>query len=159
MESDCELWKEYLQNRDKILSILSRLKFADEDINNLAGLHKNVQKITHALNDINNQSSELELHNEKSNEIIKRADNKSKDKFKKEMKDLNDEWKNTINDLEKRRDTLNNLAQNWERLETQIQNFESFLTKANEKVKLLDVAVRSKSQEDEARNTLTVSSL
>jgi hypothetical protein len=37
---------------DKVKSLLARTQFSDEPVTSLAGLHFNIQKITHALNDI-----------------------------------------------------------------------------------------------------------
>ncbi|KAF7272974.1 hypothetical protein GWI33_014281 [Rhynchophorus ferrugineus] len=52
LEQDAELWKEYLQSLDKVKAIVARTKFVDEVVSNLAGLQFNIQKIAHALNDI-----------------------------------------------------------------------------------------------------------
>lgn len=52
LEQDAELWKEYLQILDKVKSVVARTKFVDEPVSTLAGLQFNIQKISHALNDI-----------------------------------------------------------------------------------------------------------
>lgn len=52
LEQDAEMWKDYCQNLDKVKSVLARSQFTDEPVTTLAGLHFNIQKITHALNDI-----------------------------------------------------------------------------------------------------------
>lgn len=52
LEQDAEMWKDYCQTLDKVRSVLARTKFTDEPVSTLAGLHFNIQKITHALNDI-----------------------------------------------------------------------------------------------------------
>lgn len=52
LEQDAELWKDYLQMLDKVKAVIARTRFTDEPVSTLAGLHFNIQKITHALNDI-----------------------------------------------------------------------------------------------------------
>jgi nesprin-1 len=52
LEQDATIWREYLALRERVLSVLGRTRFTDEPVTNLAGLHFNIQKITHALNDI-----------------------------------------------------------------------------------------------------------
>lgn len=52
LEQDAEIWKDYCQTLDKVKAVISRTKFTDEPVSTLAGLHFNIQKITHALNDI-----------------------------------------------------------------------------------------------------------
>lgn len=52
LEQDAEMWKDYCQTLDKVKSVLARTQFTDEPVSTLAGLHFNIQKITHALNDI-----------------------------------------------------------------------------------------------------------
>lgn len=157
LEQDCEIWSDFIQNRDKVNSILSRTKFVDDKVDSLQGLHVNIQKITHSLNDINNQTPELELLNEKANEIIRKSDGKNKDKYKNQLKQINDEWQKLVTGLETRRETLSNLAQHWEQFETQLQKLEKNLIKTEEKVKMTDMVIRSKTQEDDTRNNLTVS--
>jgi nesprin-1 len=52
LEQDVEIWRDYCQTVDKVKSLLARTQFSDEPVTSLAGLHFNIQKITHALNDI-----------------------------------------------------------------------------------------------------------
>lgn len=51
-EQDLDIWKEYRQMLEKIKNILARIQLKDEPVSNLAGLHFNLQKIAHALNDL-----------------------------------------------------------------------------------------------------------
>lgn len=133
-----------------------RAQFVEGQIDNLHELHFNIQKLTHVLNDISSSAPELDLFNEKANEIVKKTDKKGQEKFKEDSKKINKEWQDLVNGLETGRETLNNVAQHWEKLESQMQTVESNLNKAEEKVKLVDM-VGSKSPEDEAKQTLTVS--
>lgn len=52
LEQDAEMWKDYCQTVDRVKGVIARSQFSDEPVTTLAGLHFNVQKITHALNDI-----------------------------------------------------------------------------------------------------------
>lgn len=52
LEQNADIWKDYCQILDKIKAVIARTKFVDEPVSTLAGLHFNIQKITHALNDI-----------------------------------------------------------------------------------------------------------
>lgn len=52
LDQDAETWRDYCQMCEKILAIIDRIKYIDEPVSNLAGLHFNTQKLTHALNDI-----------------------------------------------------------------------------------------------------------
>lgn len=52
LEQDAEMWKDYCQTLDKVKAVIARTKFTDEPVSTLAGLHFNIQKISHALNDI-----------------------------------------------------------------------------------------------------------
>lgn len=122
----------------------------------MAGLHFNIQKLTHALNDINNQQSELDLLTEKSNELEKQADPESKTQLQENIKEINDEWRGLVNSLETRRETLSVLAQHWEQFEAQLQLLENNVCRIEEKAKLVDMVIRSKPQLEETRNNLQV---
>lgn len=53
LERDAAAWKEYAQMGDRVRSVLARATFdAGEPVKDLAGLQFSVQKITHALNDL-----------------------------------------------------------------------------------------------------------
>lgn len=52
LEQSADMWKHYCQAVDKVESVIARSRFVDEPVSTLAGLHFNVQKISHALNDI-----------------------------------------------------------------------------------------------------------
>lgn len=62
LEKDLDNWREYRQLCDKVKTILSRIQVFDEPVTNLAGLHFNKQKITHALNDIQVSFSAIYLN-------------------------------------------------------------------------------------------------
>lgn len=52
LEQDAEIYKDYCQSLDKVKSVIARTKFTDEPVSTLAGLHFNIQKLTHALSDV-----------------------------------------------------------------------------------------------------------
>jgi len=52
LEQGAEMWKEYTQSLERVRAVISRTRFTDEPVTTLAGLQFNIQKITHALNDI-----------------------------------------------------------------------------------------------------------
>nr|XP_022915902.1 nesprin-1 isoform X7 [Onthophagus taurus] len=144
LEQDAEIWKEYCQMLDKVKSVISRTKFVDEPVCTLAGLHFNTQKISHALNDVQNQQGELDLLLERVNELIKRADKINKQNIGLQSSAVSNEWYSLISDLESRRDTLTKLAQVWETFEGRFQHFEGLLVGLEEKSKHIDLIIRSK---------------
>ncbi|XP_064211053.1 muscle-specific protein 300 kDa isoform X18 [Tribolium castaneum] len=144
LEQDAEIWKDYCQTLDKVKAVIARTKFTDEPVTTLAGLHFNIQKISHALNDIQNQQLELDLLLERSNEIIKHADDRNKLKTQEQTSQVSDEWTSLVSNLENRRGTLTKLAQVWETFEGRWQHFESLLSGVEERAKHVDNVVRSK---------------
>ncbi|XP_074030429.1 muscle-specific protein 300 kDa isoform X10 [Leptinotarsa decemlineata] len=154
MEQDAEIWKDYCQTLDKVKAVLSRTKFTDEPVSTLAGLHFNIQKISHALNDIQNQQLELDLLLERVNEITKQADQRNKQNIQGQSAKVAEEWTSLVSDLESRRDTLTSLAQVWETFEGRWQNFESLLTGIEEKAKHVDCVVRNKEHVVSTRKTI-----
>lgn len=53
LELDADAWKEYGQMHARVANVVKRVKFdEDESVSNLAGLHFAMQKIGHALNDV-----------------------------------------------------------------------------------------------------------
>ncbi|KAF5308512.1 hypothetical protein FQR65_LT06177 [Abscondita terminalis] len=144
MEQNAEIWKDYCQTLDKVKTVIGRTHFVDEPVSTLAGLHFNVQKITHALNDIQNQQFELDLLLERVNEITSQADQKNKERTEQQSSEVAEEWATLVSDLENRRDTISKLSLIWETFEGRWQNFESLLTGIEEKLKHTDTIVRNK---------------
>lgn len=52
LEQDAEMWKDFCNALEKVKAVIARTRFTDEPVSTLAGLHFNIQKISHALNDI-----------------------------------------------------------------------------------------------------------
>ncbi|XP_072386756.1 muscle-specific protein 300 kDa isoform X12 [Diabrotica undecimpunctata] len=144
LEQDAEIWKDYCNTLEKVKAVISRTQFTDEPVSTLAGLHFNIQKISHALNDIHNQQLELDLLHERVNEIIQQADQKNRLNIQSQSDKVTEEWTSLVSGLENRRDTLTALSQMWEVFEGRLQNFESLLSTVAEKAKHLDYVVRNK---------------
>lgn len=52
LEQGAETWRDYTQTLERVRAMIARSRFTDEPVTTLAGLQFNIQKITHALNDI-----------------------------------------------------------------------------------------------------------
>ncbi|KAF3420921.1 hypothetical protein E2986_09204 [Frieseomelitta varia] len=144
LEQGAETWRDYTQTLERVRAVIARSRFTDEPVTTLAGLQFNIQKITHALNDIQNQQFELDLLNERSREVLRLADNNNKTTIEAQISEISTEWKELISGLEGRRDALEALSKHWEDLEAQWSAIETRVNAIEEKSKLLDTVVRSK---------------
>lgn len=52
LEREAERWREYQQSIDRVKATIERTKFSDEPVQNLAGLHFNIQKLSHAIGNV-----------------------------------------------------------------------------------------------------------
>ncbi|XP_025834538.1 nesprin-1 isoform X2 [Agrilus planipennis] len=143
LEQNCDVWKDYLQILGKVEAIIARSRFVDEPVSTLAGLRFNIQKLDHALHDIENQQIELDLLLERANEVSSQADRRNKEQIEKQTAKVASEWSDLVSDLRNRKNTLSNLSDVWEQFEEQWQNFEGLVTTTEEKCKHLDLVVRS----------------
>ncbi|XP_029680499.1 nesprin-1 isoform X2 [Formica exsecta] len=144
LEQGAEMWRDYTQSLERVRSIISRTRFTDEPVTTLAGLQFNIQKITHVLNDIQNQQFELDLLNERGQEVLQLADTNNKKAIELQLSEISLEWHELISGFEGRRNALDALSQHWEDLETQWALVETRLTAIEEKNKLIDTVIRSK---------------
>ncbi|XP_068085330.1 muscle-specific protein 300 kDa [Anabrus simplex] len=154
LEQDVEIWRDYCHALDKVQSVLERSQFTDEPVSTLAGLQFNLQKIEHAINDIQNQQSEIDLLNERAREITRQADPSNRETINMQVKNMNTRWTELTDGLESRKDTLHKLSLNWEEFEKKHQNFESLVNANEEKARHIDTIVRSKPQTVEVKQTL-----
>ncbi|XP_078048160.1 muscle-specific protein 300 kDa isoform X4 [Augochlora pura] len=145
LEQGAETWRDYAQTLQRVQAVVSRTRFTDEPVSTLAGLQFNVQKITHALNDIQNQQFELDLLNERGKEVLAVADANNKKTIRTRIAETGAEWKELVSGLEGRRDALEALAKHWEELEARWSLIESRVNATEEKFKLVDCVIRSKS--------------
>nr|XP_050869210.1 muscle-specific protein 300 kDa [Vespula vulgaris] len=144
MEQGAETWRDYSQTLERVRAVIARTRFTDEPVTTLAGLQFNIQKITHALNDIQNQQFELDLLNERGREVLHLANPRNKKKIEDQLSEITTEWKELVSGLEGRRDALEALSRHWEELETRYSHVETRLNAIEEKSKLIDTVVRSK---------------
>nr|XP_034172930.1 nesprin-1 isoform X14 [Osmia lignaria] len=144
LEQGAETWKDYTQTLERVRAVIARTRFTDEPVTTLAGLQFNIQKITHALNDIQNQQFELDLLNERSREVLRLADDNNKKTIEEQISEISSEWKKLVSGLEGRRDALEALSKHWEDLETQWSLIETRVNAIEEKSRLLDTVIRSK---------------
>ncbi|XP_017768073.1 PREDICTED: nesprin-1 [Nicrophorus vespilloides] len=144
LEQVAESWKDYCGTLDKVKAVVARSQFTDEPVSALAGLHFNIQKIEHVLNDINNQQGELDLLRERASEILQHADERNRKTIEQQLSDVTGEWTKLVSTLESRKDIMNKLAGVWETFEGRCQHFESLLTGIEERSKHVDTVVRNK---------------
>ncbi|XP_018338972.1 PREDICTED: nesprin-1 isoform X6 [Trachymyrmex septentrionalis] len=144
LEQGAEMWRDYTQSLERVRAVISRTRFTDEPVTTLAGLQFNIQKITHALSDIQNQQFELDLLNERGQEVLRLADINNKKAIESQLSEINSQWRELVSGLEGRRDALEALSRHWEDLEAQWALIESRLIATEEKSKLVDTVVRSK---------------
>lgn len=52
LEQGAETWRDYTQTLERVRAVIARSKFTDEPVTTLAGLQFNIQKIVHALNNV-----------------------------------------------------------------------------------------------------------
>lgn len=52
LEKEHEHWREYKQSVERVKATIERSKFTDEPVQNLAGVHFNIQKLSHAIGNI-----------------------------------------------------------------------------------------------------------
>lgn len=144
LEQGAESWRDYIQILERVKSVISRMRFTDEPVTTLAGLQFNIQKITHALNDIKNQQFELDLLNERGHEVLDIADVNNKNTITIQLDKLNSEWHDLVSGLDDRKNTLESLSKHWEDLESRWNNTDTKLNSIEERSKLIDNIVRSK---------------
>ncbi|XP_066252950.1 muscle-specific protein 300 kDa isoform X4 [Euwallacea similis] len=144
LEQDALMWKGYLKALEKVKALIARSKFSDEPVVTLAGLQFNIQKITHAINDIQNQASELDLLHTRISELSKEADEHNRAQIQKQSVEVTKEWSTLVSNLEGRKDSLTKLADVWGSFEGKLQNFERSLSGIEDRTKHIDQVVRNK---------------
>lgn len=104
-----------------------------------------------------NQQFELDLLNERGQEILQLADANNKKAIESQLSEITSEWHELISGFEGRRNALDALSQHWEDLETQWALIETRLTAIEEKNKLIDTVIRSKQHLNDTVKALEVS--
>lgn len=157
LEQGAENWRDYTQTLERVRAVISRMKFTDEPVTTLAGLQFNTQKITHALNDIQNQHFELDLLNERGREVLSLTNATNKTTIENQLAETSAQWTELVSGLEGRRDALEALSKHWEVLEAQWNHVETRLNAIEERNKLVDCVVRSKQHIQDTIKSLNVS--
>ena len=104
-----------------------------------------------------NQQFELDLLNERGQEVLRLADINNKKAIESQLSEINLQWRELVSGLEGRRDALEALSRHWEDLEAQWALIESRLIATEEKSKLVDTVVRSKQHLHDTVKVLEVS--
>jgi len=154
LEQNLERWKEYEQLLEKVRAILERAQVSDEPVTNLAGLQFNLDKFVHALNDLQSQHSELDLFNQRSQDLVRQADSVSRANIEQQTNQINSDWKNLVNDLENRIDNLKGLSQHWYEFDKRIHLLENQLVRLDERSRNVDSVVRSKRHLEDTKNVI-----
>jgi nesprin-1 len=144
LEQGADMWRDYAQTLERVKAVIARSRFTDEPVNTLAGLQFNIQKITHALNDVQNQQYELDLLNEQGKDVLQQADAANKSRIEAQLSEISSDWHDLVSGLEGRRDALEALSKHWEELESRWLSTEAKLNAIEERSKLVDTVVRSK---------------
>ncbi|XP_055711373.1 muscle-specific protein 300 kDa isoform X7 [Phlebotomus papatasi] len=154
LEENLKLWKEYCECYEKVNNLIERSKLPEESVENLGALNFILQKVNHALNDVQAKSVDVDALNEKA-QIIKRfADADNLEKIEWQQSKINENWNNLIVDLKRRKDYIGSLLENWEQLDKKTHSLETQLSHIGEQCKLLDPVVRSRKQLEDSEATL-----
>ncbi|KAK3930234.1 Nesprin-1 [Frankliniella fusca] len=154
LEQDAQVWHDYCAALERVRSLLELYQFTDEPVSNLAGLHYNLDKVTHAQQDVAAHQSDVDLLNERARELTRQADAANRAHVEQQIAAVNREWEEVVSGVEGRRDALARLAQQWEQFDAGWTSLEAKVGDAEDAAHHLDLVVRSKVQLRESRNTL-----
>lgn len=112
--------------------------------------------ITQKKNHFQAQQSEIDLLNQRAQEILRQADQHNSQIIESKNTELNREWSDLLNNFENRRETLTTLAERWEEFEKQLHLFETTLIRLEERSKHVDPIVRSRRQLEDTKNAIQV---
>ncbi|XP_052120036.1 muscle-specific protein 300 kDa isoform X1 [Frankliniella occidentalis] len=154
LEQDAQVWHDYCAALEKVRSLLELYQFTDEPVSNLAGLHYNLDKVTHAQQDVAAHQSDVDLLNERARELTRLADAANRAHVEQQIAAVNREWEEVVSGVEGRRDALARLAQQWEQFDASWVALEAKVGDAEDTAHHLDLVVRSKAQLRESTKTL-----
>lgn len=106
---------------------------------------------------LQNQQFELDLLNERGQEVLHLADAPNKKSIETQLSATSAEWQELVSGLEGRRDALEALSRHWEELEARWSQTEARVNATDERSKLVDSVVRSKQQLFDTVKALDVS--
>nr|XP_016945201.1 nesprin-1 isoform X29 [Drosophila suzukii] len=154
LEKEAERWREYQQSIDRVKATIERTKFSDEPVQNLAGLHFNIQKLSHAIGNVQSQNSDLTLVNQQAQSLIRQADARNRQLIEQDNAGLNRAWQDLVRGLEQRRDNLQQLAEHWDGFENSLHAWEKALGRLEDKFRNVDPTVRSRRHLEDTKNAI-----
>ncbi|XP_070139488.1 muscle-specific protein 300 kDa isoform X14 [Drosophila kikkawai] len=154
LEKEAERWREYQQSIDRVKATIERTKFSDEPVQNLAGLHFNIQKLSHAIGNVQSQTSDLTLVNQQAQALIRQADARNRQLIEQDNAALNRLWQDLVRSLEQRRDNLQQLAEHWDGFENSLHAWEKALGRIEDKFRNVDPTVRSRRHLEDTKNAI-----
>ncbi|XP_032294435.1 muscle-specific protein 300 kDa isoform X26 [Drosophila virilis] len=154
LEKEAERWREYQQSIDRVKATIERTKFNDEPVQNLAGLHFNIQKLSHAIGNVQSQNSDLSLVNQQAQSLIRQADARNRQLIEQDNAALNRDWQDLVHSLEQRRDKLQQLAEHWDSFENGLHGWEKALGRLEDKFRNVDPTVRSRRHLEDTKNAI-----
>ncbi|XP_070067953.1 muscle-specific protein 300 kDa isoform X15 [Drosophila takahashii] len=154
LEKEAERWREYQQSIDRVKATIERTKFSDEPVQNLAGLHFNIQKLSHAIGNVQSQNSDLALVNQQAQSLIRQADARNRQLIEQDNAGLNRSWQDLVRSLEQRRDNLQQLAEHWDGFENSLHAWEKAIGRLEDKFRNVDPTVRSRRHLEDTKNAI-----
>ena len=95
--------------------------------------------------------------NQQAQGLIRQADSHGRQLIEKENADLNKLWNDLIRGLENRRDNLQNVAERWDDFENRLHNSQKDLGRLEDKLRNVDLVVRSRRHLEDTKNAIQVS--
>merc|ERR1719309_612887 len=153
-EENIKLWQTYLDNVDKIKSIIEELKFDPETPSSLASVKTSIQKVDSQIKTVQSKKAEFDLIIVESKKIESVADTINRHKISEEALGLNQEWKNILNDLKEHKENLATLALQWDDFDTKYKSFDSQLAQYHQQFANVDSVFTSIRQMNDIKKTL-----
>uniref|UniRef100_A0A1B0C1F9 KASH domain-containing protein n=1 Tax=Glossina palpalis gambiensis TaxID=67801 RepID=A0A1B0C1F9_9MUSC len=157
LEREHERFREYQQSMERVKTTIELTKFPDESVNNLAGLHFNIQKLTHAMGNVMSQTSDISLVNQQAQALIREADARNRQLIEQDNAQLNRLWQDLIKNLEQRLEKLQTIADKWDSFENRLLAWEKALSRLSDKFRNVDPVVRSRRHLEETKHVIQVS--
>lgn len=101
--------------------------------------------------------NELEALNQRTQEILRKADATNHQQIEAETAQLNADWNKKLTDLENHIETIRGLCEHWQGFDKRVHSFENQLTRLDERNRNVDLVVKSKQHLDDTKNVYQVS--
>lgn len=95
--------------------------------------------------------------NDKTQEIIKKSDQRNRQIISKENLNINQEWSNLINNLDNKLERLQSITGYWKEFDNKFSDLENSISNINQRYQHIDLVVKSKRQLEEVKNSIEVS--